>query len=842
MRKTLAKATIVFTVFILTILITSKVINKEFTDRTVNIKDATYPTVSIEYNGVEINRLYAYVDDMELSYMRECITPLMSGRRLHLDIDTYSSLVSSLKYEVRTVDSTRLIEDSEITQYTSVGRNIEANLVLKDLIGTNTEYEFILIITLEDGQELKYYTRVINPDEYYVSDKLEYVLDFSQKTFDKNAAIALKTYLEPNSLGDNTSFGHVDIHSSVDMVSWGELRPNRVSTPVVNIRELSKSTGSFILDYVISITDSDNYTRFYNVREFFRIRYGKERMYLLDYERTTDEIFENSKASFTDQSISLGIISEDVNVVENEDGSAFAFVTGDRLYAYSVPKNEIVYIFGDYEGYTEDERLTNNHHRIKIMDVDESGNVTFLVYGYMNRGDHEGECGSCAYYYDASINTLEELVFVPSSLAPDVLMARIEQLSFLNSDRIMYLLMGDTIYAINVETLEVDEVVGNLSEGSYVISDNNHLVAWMNSENRYDCQEITLVNLETGRQKAFNCGRQQTLKPIGFIVEDLIYGTANKEDITRDRSGSTILPMYEVKIVNENDGDLMTYSREGIYVIGGEVHGNQITLSRISHLSEGYYVEELDDQIMNSSNILSYKNSITYRNDAVFKKLASISLSKDIKSQSVKRLTPRLIKPDEDPIVEIKAGELNREYVVYGRYGVHSMHMDPAEAVIDAYNISGIVMNRDGGYVYRKVALSSKNQIMAIREASVTEDRGALAVCMDSMLEYVGVIRNSQYMLSQDMTVLEILEDSLTEYEVLDLTGCEFEMVLYYVDQDIPVLALMDNGGAYLIVGFNEDEVVLMDPEAGDIHKISREDADRIFDENGNCFITVLRK
>lgn len=838
----LVKVAIVLTVFILTILITSKVINQEFQDKTTNIKDATYPTVSIEYNGIEINRLYGYVTDMDLSYMRDSITPLMSGRRIRLNIDTYSSLISSLKYEVRTVDSTRLIEDSEITSYTSVGRNIETELVLKDLIGVNNEYEFILIITLENGQEIRYYTRVINPEEYYVSDKLEYVLDFSQKTFDKNSALSLKTYLEPNSLGDNSSFGHVDIHSSMDMVSWGELRPNMVSSPVVNIKELAKSTGSFVLDYVISITDSDNYTKFYNVREFFRIRYGKERIYLLDYERTCDEIFENGKNSFTDQSISLGVISDDTNIKENEDGSAFAFVSGGRLYAYSLAKNEMVYVFGDYEGYTEDERLTNSNHKIKIMDIDEQGDVTFLVYGYMNRGDYEGVCGSCAYYYNATINTLEELLFVPSTLSPDLLMARIEQLSFLNSENIMYLLMGDTIYAINIETLEVNEIVNNLTEGSYVISDNHHLVAWMNSDDRYNCQQITLLNLETSRQKQFNCGRGQTLKPIAFIVEDLIYGTANIDDITRDRSGSTILPMYEVKIVNENDGTLMTYSRDGIYIIGGEVNDNQITLNRISHLSDGYYVEELDDQIMNSANVINHKNYVTFSNDAVFKKQASISLSKDIKSQSIKQLTPKLIKPEKSCVVEINAGELNREYVVYGRYGVYSMHMDAAEAVADAYNISGIVMNREGGYVYRKVSLSSKNQIMAIREDSVTETRGALAVCMDDMLEYLGVIRNSQYMLSEGMTVLEILESSLPEYEILDLTGCELEMVLYYVDQDIPVLVLMDNGGAYLIVGFNEDEVVLMDPEAGDIHKISREEADEKFDANGNCFITYLKK
>lgn len=30
-------------------------------------------------------------------------------------------------------------------------------------------------------------------------------------------------------------------------------------------------------------------------------------------------------------------------------------------------------------------------HDIKILNVDEKGNTTFAVCGYMNRGSHEGE-------------------------------------------------------------------------------------------------------------------------------------------------------------------------------------------------------------------------------------------------------------------------------------------------------------------------------------------------------------------------------------------------------------------------------------------------------------------
>ena len=60
--------------------------------------------------------------------------------------------------------------------------------------------------------------------------------------------------------------------------------------------------------------------------------------------------------------------------------------------------------------------------------------------------------------------------------------------------------------------------------------------------------------------------------------------------------------------------------------------------------------------------------------------------------------------------------------------------------------------------------------------------------------------------------ILNELRPGLTELQVLDLTGCSLTNVLYYPDREIPVLALLEDGNAVLITGFNERNVVLMDP------------------------------
>lgn len=89
---------------------------------------------------------------------------------------------------------------------------------------------------------------------------------------------------------------------------------------------------------------------------------------------------------------------------------------------------------------------------------------------------------------------------------------------------------------------------------------------------------------------------------------------------------------------------------------------------------------------------------------------------------------------------------------------------------------------------------------------------------------------------------MEILRNNLPDAQILELSGCTLNAVLYYVDRDIPVLAMLGDGNAVLIVGFNELNTVLMDPLTGEVYKKGMNDSTEWFEENGNSFITYIRK
>ena len=53
--------------------------------------------------------------------------------------------------------------------------------------------------------------------------------------------------------------------------------------------------------------------------------------------------------------------------------------------------------------------IITQKHGIQVMDMDDDGNISFIVYGYMNRGEHEGENGISVYRFSADDRAIEEL-------------------------------------------------------------------------------------------------------------------------------------------------------------------------------------------------------------------------------------------------------------------------------------------------------------------------------------------------------------------------------------------------------------------------------------------------
>ena len=127
--------------------------------------------------------------------------------------------------------------------------------------------------------------------------------------------------------------------------------------------------------------------------------------------------------------IQLGVRGEDVEFASNEKGDIVSFVQGGELWCYNETANQLSRVFSFIGNEGIDGRANYGEHDIRILNIDETGSVDFVVYGYMNCGIHEGKVGICVYHYDSVANTVEEELFIPSDESYQVMKDNLGQLT-----------------------------------------------------------------------------------------------------------------------------------------------------------------------------------------------------------------------------------------------------------------------------------------------------------------------------------------------------------------------------------------------------------------------------
>mgnify|MGYP000212815592 FL=1 len=840
MKKTIIRIAVCVVVFLASALIIGSIMNQGHNNMTMEMAPATLPMITMESGGVACNELHGNTVEMDVAYQKDCITLLGEGRQANFTVDTFGREITGISTEVRSIDGSRLIENSEVTGWKANGKSFSVSLTLKDLIDTNTQYSLTLILELEGEQKVYYYTTILWNDDVHISEILEFATDFHGKLYDKEMAKELTKYLESNSkLTDNGTFHKVNIHSSFQQITWGSLEPVQEDAASIRLTQISGNVASLLMDFVVSTGEGKNKI-YYNVEEYYRVRYTSERMYLLDYERTMTQIPDTTRMYANDK-ILLGITDENVDMMESADGNTVVFSDMGQLLSYNAATNGLTVIFSFYGKDNADRRTLYDNHGIKILDVDEGGNVKFAVYGYMNRGRHEGETGIQIISYDNSLNTIEEEVYIPYSKSYAVLKDEMEQLLYRNRQQHVYFFLENGVYDVDLENRSAEQLVSIRQDDSLQVSENHEIIVWQEGDDINHSNQLNVRNLNTGEQTVIRAEDGEAIRPLGFMGEDIIYGVARESDIRTENSGQIFYPMYKVCISNSSGDNLKEYGQDGIYIVDCAIEGNQITLSRIQRSENGSYQEILDDQIMNNVEEEPGQNKVVTADIDIYERYVQIQTKTTIDTRTIKVLNPKEVVFEGGRELTLDAVSEVSRYYVYNAYGVQGIYSAPGKAVKEAYDSAGVVANDRGITVWLKGNRVSRNQIMAINEESVTDQKNSLTVCLDNILRHAGITRNTEYDLAQGKTAIQILEENMTGVQVLDLSGCSLDAVLYYVNQDIPVLAILEDGEAVLVTGFNEFNVVIMEPSTGKLYKKGMNDATTWFAENGNHFISYMK-
>lgn len=832
MKKGLIKAATLIIIFAASLVVFGSFMNQNQTDLTTEMAQAKMPVIVLYYDNEQMNELYGYQSQMKATGMRDTITPVSSNEEIPLLVRTYGCKIDGISYEIRSIDGVRLISDGDIVSFEEKDEQIQTSIPVQSLLEQTREY--ILTLLLKVGDEVYYYyTRIADAQDCYVSECIRFARQINELTFSKNSD-ALSTYWEPNVSGDNSSLHKVTINSSLSQANWADFACSKLTEPIPSLKEMSFSYNVVVLNYVVTSDNSDGELEYYNIEEYYRIRYTDERIYLLNFERTMNQIFNGENDFLYDNYLQLGIRSKDVAYMQNETGNITCFVQEGDLFSYNQSSNRLAKVFS-FRGHEGIEFRENNmQHDIRILDVDEAGNIEYVVYGYMNRGNHEGETGISFAHYDSLTNTNEEKLFLSFDKSYQVLKAQLDKLLYENAGGGIYLLLNGTVYHIDLQSLEMDEVTKNLQDSSYAASESNRYIAWI-SDN--DSREITVMDLESAKTQTISVKEGKSLQVLGFLQEDLVYGIASDKNKAAQTNSIDQQPMYALRIVNAATAEVLKeYRKKGYYIEGLEFSNGVLTIQRLVEGETGYEKAQ-QDSIVNR-NKEDEKEIIHTTVTEVKQTQVQLTLIEKEKETTPIFIAAKLIQNEnqEERILSFKTSEEQPAYYTYARGKAQMVTTEIGKAIDNAYENMGVVVDEQQNYIWKRGRENAKLP-MEVTPSDADVTGSGIAKCISAILKRENIEVCVSELLGKGDTPREVLESLLVDREIILIEGGTLSQMLYYVSSDTPVLARKNDQQAVLIVGYDALNVWIYDPQAGESVKQALEDAEELFEKAGGIFL-----
>lgn len=811
-NKYLTDAGLLIIIFIIAIFVFNRGTNKENRNMTADMGSASRPQVTFSYNGYSLNPLPVYAKEMDITAVRDTVTPV-TANRLEMNLKAYENEIDSLTYSVYTLDGQEKLFENTLKK--------PAEAVLLTFEGEELfikERVLKIVLHLAEEKEMYLYTRITDSAEKNVLECLDYIRSFHENALNKVADVGVGAALEPNEEGDNTTFGHVTIHSDYDHVSWGELVPQVEGGETWNIKEINGTSTSVQLKYRVRCKGEENETDVYNVKEFFRVRHISEGgdNYLLDYDRTMEQVFDASHQMLDEAGIILGITDSSVQYMAGKDNKSVAFVQADELWSYKRESNEISLVFSFADAENTDARNLFSQHEIKLLGIEDNGNTVFAVYGYMNRGAHEGETGVLIYYYDIEQNSVEEKVFLSSNRSSGRIIKELGELVYYSTSQDMLYVMSDgTLYEIDADKGNETELITGLSDSQYVVAGDGHIAAYQEQAGDSDGQNIIVKNFRSGKERSVECKEGERIIPLGFIKNDFVYGISRTADIGKTVSGQDVVPMYKVEIENSKGETVKTYEQANVYILGAVFEDNMVTLSRASR-DGATYTAVAEDYI--TSNEESDAGSVYAETYVTELKETQVRLSyndeEEMPQDQPKLLEPKQIIRQGGKAVSFDSESATGKCYVYAYGELYGIYDSAGEAVRTADALSGVAVSSEQLCIWER---GNRDLEYAIP----SDDSGLAAVHAK--------LRTGGF----PMQIMNELSDG----RGLDLTGCSVEELLYIINQGSPVIAMTDATHAVVLVGYAEGYVVYEPAGGGERAAASYEQMMQMTGGSGNTYV-----
>ena len=830
MKERIIRISLLTVVFVLALIGFSYYTNRGNADMTADMGSATLPTISFTVEGQEINLLAGHVNEMDIMAVRDKVTPLDTAGNVVLNIQKYEQKIQSLTYRIYSVDGKEKRLEKTVKK---VEETLEAHV--GDVLDETQEGLLQVQLDLGNGRNIYYYTRVTNATGLYFSECMDYVKTLHTNILKKQDTDSVKRVMESNEQGDNTTLQHVTIHSDLEHIIWGKLNPKILGQVRWNVAETKAAYTSIQLEYQVSCAGDNNDEEIHNVKEFFRVRYVDGKYYLLSYDRTMEEVFNPAKVVLISKGIILGLTTQDMQYKLNEKGTIVSFIQADELWSYNKEDDEFSLVFSFADSEKEDVRNRFDRHSLKILSMENDGNLTFAVYGYMNRGAHEGESGVAIYYFDLGKNVVEEKAFIPSNQSHVAIEKELGKLAYYSDkNNMLYVLAGGTLCKVDLETNERTDVLEQLEQDQYVSSEDGHLIAYQKADTP---SEAVVLDFATDSQQTVKVAEGEVIQPLGFVMGDFVYGIGRNEDVGTLSSGEPILGMYQLEIRDSKNQLVKTYGEEGSFLIGIKIETNMITLNKA--VKQGnVYTQVGEDYITNNEEKSSLVTLQSYWTDLKETQFRLI-FEEGIDNKKAKLLKPKQVLFERDTTMAFAVDFEQSRYGVFGLGELIDVYGEAGEAVQVAKEIAGVVISPRQNYVWEDGNRVSWYRNFEIGGFRANSGESALAASVRAVLEYEDVSVDVATEM-QSKSALQIL-DEFSGGEAVRFKGGSSADMRYLIDKGVPVIAMTGSDSAIVLVGYDAQTITYIDPSDGGIRSRTFAVVDELTSGSGHTFLGYAR-
>lgn len=872
--------------------------------RAVEGYNPTMGKAYILFNGQKINSMLGYNAPLDTSLYRDSIIPIDSSKTIDILLPGSVDNGAEIKYELRSFDGTNLIEEGDFRFVEKKNELTAYSVSLRMSLTTGTEYSFV--IKAEKGNDItRFYTRVVRYDDIRLSGFIDYAKSFSDAAYERNSMAfvtasntdAVMTYnvsgdeaemkkteeneeketmiatstdaMEGVRIADITSVfssadalssmynasqaknivsngnpGYVTLGSSYEDVVYNGMKMGRLSDPVPKVKEFSPDSAIIELRYK-AISEENNTSKTYAVTEYISLEYdnGDAAIKVQDYRRYVNQDFSADGFDTEHNSICLGITADRTpEYLSDESGKKLAFVADTSLWVVNTEENQYSSIYGTSSDEAVKERIPQEGYDIKLLNVDENV-VDFVVYGRINEGPREGENGIGLYEYNLEDSTMKEIEFISSDMSLDAMRLSVGRFAYYDKkNRKFYVLMGDSLLEIDIFTGQMNEKISGVPCNQIVVSDTSKIVAFPDTKDLTNVSKITIINFDTGKE-IIKTESGHKLALLGFVGNDIMYGTTLPEDVSRDTDGTPTFLFDKLYIVDSNGWDAKKYDKEGILVSGIKFEDNTIYLSRVSRNEEtGELTSASDDYISYKPIRMSEKVGISIlKNESENEELHLRFPDGVFVGSSNKELLTKVANSSASEVIDHRDIEIDKDTsYIYEASGISGVSYSIGKAVQQVYETGGFVVDGYGDVIYRERQSRPYLTVAGTFEYKAVEDEASsFAAC-----NYMCILASGMNANYDEVRSKNDWEDSFYMYgnEVrgINISGVKLDTAIGYLSDGSPFAAKIADRYV-LVVSYNADFVRYYDPIDDEEVRIQRYAFQLKCEDQGNEFYTYIK-